>query len=298
MTFRTVYRGPAVTDSFPISTSRRAFVPPSLEAAGLAAVKGSAIYERSARAYFAFARRADLPAAEPETLRAWAASLEEHYAATSLVPMLAGVKKALRGAARELASAKDAAAFSEALRAVKAPKKANKAVRRAFILSSAEEADVLGTMSARDAALFRFLMGTGARISEALGIRLEKCKTEGEMVLCPVLGKGGKARELRVPGELFELVRDVYAGRTWLFETSGGKALRRGYAWERITRVVVKVTGKNFSPHCARHTFATRALEQTGKIKAVSEYLGHASAAITLDMYTHEELTDEELTRI
>jgi integrase/recombinase XerD len=264
----------------------------------MAAVKGSAIYERSAREYFAFARRAGLPAAEPETLRAWAASLEERYATTSLVPMIAGVKKALRGAARELASAKDAAAFSEALRAVKAPKKANRAVRRVFVLSPTQEAAVLAAMSPHDAALFRFLLGTGARISEALGIRLERCKTEGEMVLCPVLGKGGKARELRVPGELFELVCSSYGGRTWLFETSGGKALRRGYVWERVTRAVLRTTGKNFSPHCVRHTFATRALEQTGKIKAVSEYLGHASAAITLDMYTHEELTNEELARM
>jgi len=31
------------------------------------------------------------------------------------------------------------------------------------------------------------------------------------------------------------------------------------------------------------------------KLKAVSEYLGHASASITLDMYIHENLADEEL---
>jgi integrase len=110
------------------------------------------------------------------------------------------------------------------------------------------------------------------------------------MVFCPVLGKGGKARELRVSRELFEIVRESFDGRTWLFESSGGKPLYRDYAYRRIARAVLRATGKNFSPHCARHTFATRALERTGKIKAVSEYLEHASAAITLDMYTHEEL--------
>lgn len=287
-----------MADSLPVVGARRGAPLPSLEAAGLAAVKGSAIYERSAREYFAFAGERGLPAAEPETVSAWLEALKEHFAATSLVPMLAGVKKALRGAAHELASAKDAAAFSEALRAVKPPKKAHNAVRRVFILSPEEEKASLERMSARDAALFRFLLGTGARISEALGIRLEHCTAEGPMVLCPVLGKGGKARELRVPAELFELVRTAYTGRIWLFESSGGKALYRDYAYRRITKAVWRATGKHFSPHCARHTFATRALEQTGKIKAVSEYLGHSSAAITLDMYTHEELTNEELARI
>jgi integrase len=58
---------------------------------------------------------------------------------------------------------------------------------------------------------------------------------------------------------------------------------------------VLKATGRHFSPHGCRHTFATRAIERTGKLKAVSEYLGHASVSITLDMYVHEEIADDEL---
>ena len=44
-----------------------------------------------------------------------------------------------------------------------------------------------------------------------------------------------------------------------------------------------------------RHSFATEKIAKTGKIKGVSEYLGHSSSSITLDMYVHEELTDDEL---
>lgn len=119
----------------PCARSSRASVEASLEVAGLAAVAGSAIYERSAQGYFAFAASQGLPAAEPAILSAWLKALHERNVATSLLPMFAGVKKALRGVVHELASGKDAAAFSEAFRAVKAPKKANKAVRRIFILS-------------------------------------------------------------------------------------------------------------------------------------------------------------------
>jgi len=266
-----------------------------LEAAAFRSVADSLSYTRDARAFFDFASTHGLRPTEVATVRAWVDSLHDHYAPASIVPMLSAVKKALRGAANELASAKEAAAFSEALRGVKPPKQATKAIRRDFMLTADEEAKVLRLMSSRNAALFRFLLKTGARISEALGIRLDQCKAEGEIVVCPILGKGNKARELRVAGDLFAQVRDAFPGDIWLFETKGGKPLRRTYAAERISEEVFKATGKHYSPHCARHTFATRMLEKTGKVKAVSEYLGHSSASTTLDMYTHEELSNAEL---
>ncbi len=34
---------------------------------------------------------------------------------------------------------------------------------------------------------------------------------------------------------------------------------------------------------------------KTGKLKAVSEYLGHFSTAITMDVYLHENLTSSDL---
>ncbi len=47
---------------------------------------------------------------------------------------------------------------------------------------------------------------------------------------------------------------------------------------------------RDISAHKLRHSFATIKIAKTGKIKAVSEYLGHSSTSITLDMYVHEEL--------
>ena len=137
----------------------------AIEAAALASVAGQADYARNARDYFAFARGRGLPPTDAATVRAWLEAKTKSYASASLVPMLCGVKKALRGAAQALASAKDAAAFSEALRAVKPPRKTTGAVRRTFLLSPEEEAASCARMSARDRALFHFLLGTGARIS-------------------------------------------------------------------------------------------------------------------------------------
>jgi len=267
----------------------------AIQDAGLKAVAGSPVYERAARAYFRFSAESGRQSADPETVKLWAESLKSAYAPASLVPMIAGVKKALRAAALSFASARESAAFSEALRAVKAPKRNTNAVRRSFLLTDSEEKAVIAAMTARDAALFRFLVATGCRISEALGAKVERIRSDTSMVIVPVLGKGNKARDVRISAALFGEIRTIYSGETWLFETESGRAVDRVYAYRRISEAVRKVTGKKFSPHCLRHTFATRMLERTGKLKAVSSYLGHASAAITLDMYTHEELSDADL---
>ncbi len=49
---------------------------------------------------------------------------------------------------------------------------------------------------------------------------------------------------------------------------------------------------EHFYPHSLRHTFATRCFEAGIDAKTVQIYLGHASIAITMDLYTH--VTDEK----
>lgn len=44
---------------------------------------------------------------------------------------------------------------------------------------------------------------------------------------------------------------------------------------------------ESFTPHCFRHTFATRCFELGISAKTVQAYLGHASIKMTMDLYTH-----------
>ena len=55
-----------------------------------------------------------------------------------------------------------------------------------------------------------------------------------------------------------------------------------------------------FSPHCFRHTFATRCFEAGVKPKTVQQYLGHATLQMTMDLYTHvlKEHSQEEMTKL
>ena len=41
-----------------------------------------------------------------------------------------------------------------------------------------------------------------------------------------------------------------------------------------------------FSPHCFRHSFATRCFEADISPKTVQSYLGHATLQMTMDLYT------------
>ena len=42
--------------------------------------------------------------------------------------------------------------------------------------------------------------------------------------------------------------------------------------------------------HTLRHTFATRAIESGFELKSLSEVLGHATTAITMERYVHSTL--------
>ena len=56
----------------------------------------------------------------------------------------------------------------------------------------------------------------------------------------------------------------------------------------------------NFSSHVFRHTFATRCFESGISPKTVQKYLGHATIAMTMDLYTHvlEEHQQEEIEKL
>ena len=50
---------------------------------------------------------------------------------------------------------------------------------------------------------------------------------------------------------------------------------------------------EKFSPHCLRHTFATRAVENGMPYKTLQKILGHGSLQMTMDLYCH--VTDDTL---
>ena len=184
-----------------------------------------------------------------------------------------------------------------ALKEIKLLKRAKNAnVVGADKVLNPEEIEVLILKSSqRLSLLISFLAKTGTRISEACGVKLSSCSTENGKTNVQVIGKGEKARTVSIPTRLFRAIRREYDGTIYLFETRNRNLVNDRNVYKEIVRVGRHHLNRHVTPHMLRHTFATETIRRTGKRKAVSEYLGHSSTAITEDMYNHETLDDEDL---
>ena len=150
-------------------------------------------------------------------------------------------------------------------------------------------------LSVRDRALLEILYGTGARISEAVGLDVDDLDLTGRSVL--LRGKGGKQRLVplgsfaakalsaylvRVRPELARQGR----GTPKVFLNARGGPLSRQSAWTVLRGAADKAgLGTDISPHTLRHSFATHLMEGGADVRVVQELLGHASVTTT-QIYT------------
>ena len=158
-----------------------------------------------------------------------------------------------------------------------------------------------GPMVLRDRALLEFLYGTGARVSEVVGLNLgdvAEALESSDLALVRVLGKGDKER--LVP--LGRMARDALAdwvsgqGRPLVVPArwrrrSDAEAVFLNARGGRLTRVGVFGVVKKYaarvgleakvSPHVLRHSCATHMLSRGADVRVVQELLGHASIATT-----------------
>jgi len=144
----------------------------------------------------------------------------------------------------------------------------------------------------RDRALLELLYGTGARISEAVGLATDDVDLDGAVVR--LHGKGGKDRLVplgRYACEALEayLVRARPAfnpGGPALFLNARGGRLSRQSAWSTLRSAAVRAgLAGAVSPHTLRHSFATHLLDGGADVRVVQELLGHASVTTT-QVYT------------
>jgi integrase len=136
--------------------------------------------------------------------------------------------------------------------------------------------------------LIRVLYQTAARVSEAVHIRLDDCEIMGGGVkvrLRAEHAKRNKERFVFMRLETFARVKELYRGKTYLFETNG-RAMSRFTAYALIKRAGQKIK-KTISPHVLRHSWASNRIGELG-LASVSEYLGHADKSTTAKYYLHD----------
>lgn len=193
----------------------------------------------------------------------------------------------------------DGLAGTDPAAAVKPPTPA-KRLPKALPLSDVEAIlDAAGTpesvLSLRDRALLEVLYGTGARISEAVGLDVDDVDTVDATVL--LRGKGGKERLVPIGGFALDAVAaylsrarpTLVASRTpagAMFLNSRGGRLSRQSAWAILDKAADRAgVTRDVSPHTLRHSFATHLLDGGADVRVVQELLGHASVTTT-QVYT------------
>lgn len=153
-----------------------------------------------------------------------------------------------------------------------------------------------GPVPLRDHALLEVLYGTGARISEAVGLTMDDVDLRSRTIR--LFGKGRKERILPLGNYAAEAIsaytvraRPELArkstGYKELFLNLRGRPLSRQSAWTIIQNAAAAAhLTTHVSPHSLRHSFATHLLEGGADIRVVQEMLGHSSVTTT-QIYTH-----------
>jgi site-specific recombinase XerD len=141
----------------------------------------------------------------------------------------------------------------------------------------------------RDDAVLEVLYGSGVRVGELCGLRVDALDLGAGAM--SVWGKGSKERRVPLSGPA------VIALRTWLgvrhdvVAPDAGAALfgnERGHVLtpRDVRRIIDRRSPRPTHPHALRHTFATHLLDGGADLRAVQELLGHADVATT-QRYTH-----------
>lgn len=141
----------------------------------------------------------------------------------------------------------------------------------------------------RTMALYILLLETGARIDEALSVKIENIDFENKEI--PIVGKGGKPRVLLFHSQSEKWIKKYLKKRAdkceYLFTTLCGK---KKWSYNDVCRSFQRykrLSGirKNFTIHTFRHTFATQLLLNNVPINQVSFLLGHANLETTMKYY-------------
>lgn len=157
----------------------------------------------------------------------------------------------------------------------------------ARILEEGEVAMLLYSARGHLRPLLRLLYASGARISEALGLRWRDvhASPDGSAVLS-ILGKGQRLRHVRLEAVTVRELGPRREPDAYLFATSTGAPVTARYACARLHDLSLRVLGKRVSPHWLRHAHASHALDRGAPTHLVQTTLGHASLATT-GRYAH-----------
>ena len=147
----------------------------------------------------------------------------------------------------------------------------------------------------RNKAMIEMVYGTGLRVSELVGLKLQDLHLTNKMI--SVKGKGNKERIVPV-GELAveylkkyiyeyrDSMKKGYYTENIFLNNHGKKISRQGFFLIIKDIAKQKNIDKNITPHMLRHSFATHLLNNGADLRTIQEMLGHSSITTT-QIYTN-----------
>ncbi len=146
----------------------------------------------------------------------------------------------------------------------------------------------------RDRAMLETLYATGLRVSELVGLTVDRLRLDPGFV--QVVGKRDKERLVPIGRAAMKwLERYLETARPALdrqrrpelfLNQRGGRLTRQGF-WKILRGYGAQVGIRSrLSPHVVRHSFATHLVEHGADLRSVQMMLGHASLTTT-EIYTH-----------
>lgn len=148
----------------------------------------------------------------------------------------------------------------------------------------------------RDACVLEVLYGCGLRVSELVGLDVDRVYFDEGCLR--VLGKGSKERIVPFSGMALQRMREYLdEARPELtcstahplpavYLNARGGRLTRQSVHCIVARAGMAIGVENLHPHTLRHSFATHLLEGGADLRAIQEMLGHSDIATT-QIYTH-----------
>ena len=147
----------------------------------------------------------------------------------------------------------------------------------------------------RDKAILELFYSSGLRLSELVGLNLDRLDMQERTVT--VIGKGSKMRMVPLGEKAATALHAWLAvrpqlltkrpGETAVFVSQQGRRIHGRTIQMRLHDWAIKQDLHNHvHPHMLRHSFASHVLQSSGDLRAVQEMLGHANISTT-QVYTH-----------
>lgn len=140
---------------------------------------------------------------------------------------------------------------------------------------------------------------TGIRIGELCALRWKDVDLENKVIhirgtqtrhdgklIITTPKSNSSVRNIPIPDCLFSKIKGHKNNSEFVISNNGHAVDVRVYR-RHFKKLLKKAGLPDIKYHALRHTFSTRALEVGMDYKTLSEILGHASVAITMDLYVH-----------